>query len=110
MDQKKPLRMESDPNNRKSVNIRVKLPQVNNKPLARKRIFVQTPFPHSTLNLEQKNSRHKTTRFFALSTSCHFLFRRYQNHYSNSTSKIMKMCEQILKKDSAPIQLKFFEL
>ena len=28
----------------------------------------------------------------------HFLFRRYQNHYSNSTSEIMKMCEQILKK------------
>ena len=25
------------------------------KPLARKRIFVQTPFSHSTLKLEQKN-------------------------------------------------------
>ena len=25
------------------------------KPPARKRIFVQTPFSHSTLNLEQKN-------------------------------------------------------
>ena len=31
------------------------------KPLARKRIFVQTPFSHSTLKLERK----KTTRFFA---------------------------------------------
>ena len=40
----------------------------------------------------------------------HFLFRRDQNHYSNLTSKIMKMCEQILKKNSAPIQFKFFEL
>ena len=30
----------------------------------------------------------------------HFLFRRDQNHYSNLTSKIMKMCEQILKKTS----------
>ena len=41
----------------------------------------------------------------------HFLFRRDQNHHSNLTSKIMKMCEQILKKkDSAPIQFKFFEL
>ena len=29
--------------------------------------------------------------------SLHFLFRRDQNHYSNLTSKIMKMCEQILK-------------
>ena len=33
-----------------------------------------------------------------------------QNHCSNLTSKIMKMCEQILKKDSTPIQFKFFEL
>ena len=32
--------------------------------------------------------------------SLHFLFRRDQNHYSNLTSKIMKMCEQILKKHS----------
>ena len=45
-----------------------------------------------------------------LAFTLHFLFRRDQNHYSNLTSKIMKMCEQILKKDSAPIQFKFFEL
>ena len=45
-----------------------------------------------------------------LAFSLYFLFRRDQNHYSNLTSKIMKMCEQILKKDSAPIQFKFFEL
>ena len=50
-------------------------------------------------------SRRKTTRL-----SLHFLFFRDQNHYSNLTSKIIKMCEQILKKDSAPIQFKFFEL
>ena len=35
-----------------------------------------------------------------LAFSLHFLFRRDQNHYSNLTSKIMKMCAQILKKDS----------
>ena len=71
----------------KTEKIKAKLPHVNKKPLARKRIFVQTPFSHSTLNVERKN------------------------HYSNLTSKIMKMCEQILtKKDSAPIQFKFFEL
>ena len=45
-----------------------------------------------------------------LAFSLHFLFRCDQDHYSNWTSKIMKMCEQILKKDSAPIQFKFFEL
>ena len=49
----------------KTLKINVKLPHVNKKPLARKRIFVQTPFSHSTLKLEQKNSRRKTTRFFA---------------------------------------------
>ena len=39
-----------------------------------------------------------------LAFSLHFIFRCDQNHYSNLTSKIMKMCEQILKKDRAPIQ------
>ena len=37
-----------------------------------------------------------------LAFSLHFLFRRDQNHCSNLTSKIMKMCEQILKKKTAP--------
>ena len=49
----------------KTVKIKVKLPHVNKKPLPIKRIFVQTPFSHSTLNLERKISRRKTTRFFA---------------------------------------------
>ena len=44
-----------------------------------------------------------------LAFSIHFRFRRDRNHYSNLISKIMNMCEQILK-DSAPIQFKFFEL
>ena len=38
----------------KTAKITVKLPHVNKKPLARKRNFVQTPFPHSTLKLERK--------------------------------------------------------
>ena len=50
---------------KKTVKVKVKLPHVNKKPLARKRIFVQTPFSHSTLELEQKKSCRKTTRFFA---------------------------------------------
>ena len=53
----------------KTVKIKVKLPPVNKKLLARKRIFVQTPFSHSALNLEQNISRRKTTRFFR-SISC----------------------------------------
>ena len=90
----------------KTVKIKMKLPHVNKKPLARKRIFVQIPFSHSALNLEQKNFTPKKPLAFSL----HFLFRHVQNHYYNLTWKIMKMCEQILKKDGAPIQFKFFEL
>ena len=81
----------------KTVKIRVELPHLNKKPLPRNRIFVQTPFSHSTLKLEQKNHAAKPLAF-----SLHFLFRRDQNHHSNLTSKIMKMCEQILKKRQRP--------
>ena len=38
----------------KIVKTEVKLPHVNKKPLARKGIFVQTPFSHSTLKLERE--------------------------------------------------------
>ena len=38
--------------------------------------------------------------------SLHFLFQRDQNNYSNLTSKIMKMCEQILKKRKTTPQCK----
>ena len=37
-----------------------------------------------------------------LAFSLHFLFRRDQHLYSNLTSKIMKMCEQIFKKRQRP--------
>ena len=49
----------------KTVKIKVKLPHVNKKPIARNQIFVQTPFSYSTLKLDPKNSRRKTTGFFA---------------------------------------------
>ena len=39
----------------KTVNIEMKLPHVHKKPLARKRISVQTPFSHSALKLERIN-------------------------------------------------------
>ena len=81
----------------KTVKIRVKLPHVNKKPLPRNRIFVQTPFSHSTFKLEQKKNHAAKPLAFSL----HFLFRRDQNRYSNLTSKIMQMCEQIIKKNIA---------
>ena len=77
----------------KTVKIKVKMPHMNKKPLARKRIFVQTPFSHYFKFRAKKFQAAKPLAF-----SLHFLFRCDQNHYSNLTSKIMKMCEQILKK------------
>ena len=62
------------------------------KPLARKRIFVQTPFSHYFKFRAKKFHASKPLAF-----SLHFLFRRDQNHYSNLTSEIKKMCGQILK-------------
>ena len=62
----KPFRKKSDPKNRKNRKNPSEIAACEQKkPLARKRIFVQTPFSHSTLNLERKISRRKTTRFFA---------------------------------------------
>ena len=74
------------PKTDKRVEIKVKLPHVNKKPLARKLIFVHSPFSHSTLRIERKKNHAAKPLAFSL----HFLFRRDQNHYS----KIMKMCEQ----------------
>ena len=77
----------------KTVKIKVKLPHVNKKPLARKRIFVQTPFSHSPLNLERKNFTPQNYALFR-STSCFGVTKITTIFW---TSKIMKMCEQILK-------------
>ena len=59
------------------------------KPLARKHLFL---FKHLFKVWVQKIYAAKPFAF-----SLPFLFRHDQNHYSNLTSKIMKMCEQILK-------------
>ena len=90
----KPFRKKTIQKIEKTVKTKVKLPHVNKKPLARKRTFVQTPFSHSTLKIRDKKCHAAKPPAF----SPHFPFRRDQNNYSNLTSKIMKMCEQILKK------------
>ena len=74
----------------KTVKTIVKLRHLNIK-LARTRIFVQTPFCSLYFKIRAK-------KFYALKPLAfllHFLFRRDQTQYSNLTSKIMKMCEQI---------------
>ena len=65
MDSENHLEKKSDPKNRKNSKNQSEIAACEQKTLARKRIFVQTPFSHSTLNLGQKISRRKTTRFFA---------------------------------------------
>ena len=69
----KPFRKKSNPKIEETVKTKVKLPHVNKKPLARKRIFVQTPFSRSTLKLERKIHAAEPLAF-----SLHFLFRRDQ--------------------------------
>ena len=90
---------------KKPVKIKVKLPHVNKKPPERRRVFVQTPFSHSALKFERKISNRKTTRFFApLPVSAwpksllQFDFKNHENVWTDQ------------KKDSAPIQFKFFKL
>ena len=103
----KRFRKKSDPKNRKTVKIKVKLPHVNKKTTGEKANFCSnTVF---SLSFEIRAKKFHAAK--PLAFSLHFLFRRDQIHYSNLTSEIMKMCEQIFKKkDSAPIQFKCFEL
>ena len=82
---------------KKTVKIKVKLPHLNKKQLARKQIFVQTPFSHSTLELEQKKLHRKTTRLFApfpvsawQKSLLQFDFRNHENVWTD------------LKKQTAP--------
>ena len=85
----------------KTVKRKVKLLHVNEKPLARKRIFVQTLFSHSTSKIRVKTFHAAKPLTFSL----HCLFRRDQNHFSNMTSKIMKMVEHILKNNANTIKI-----
>ena len=59
-------------------------------------------YPNTIFSLYFKTRAKKIHAAKPLAFSLHFLFRRDQNHHSNLTSKIMKMCEQILKKKTAP--------
>ena len=55
---------------------------------------------NTVLSLHFKIRANKIHTAKPLAVLLRSLFRRDQNHYSNLTSKIMKMCEQILKKHS----------
>ena len=93
------------PKNRKNSNNQNEIAAYEQKTTNKKANFCSNTV-FSLYILEFKNFKPPKPLAFLL----HFLFRSHQNHYSNLTSKIKKMCEQILKKDSAPIQFNFFEL
>ena len=101
----KPFRKKSDPKNRKNSKNQSEIVACEQKTTTEKPNFCS----NTIFSLYFKNRAKKIHAAKPLAFSLHFLFRRDQNHHSNLTSKIMKMCEQILKK-SAPIQFKFFEL
>ena len=97
----------SDPKNRKKSKNQSEIAACEQKTPSEKANFCSS----TVFSLYFKFGAKKFHTAKPIAFSLHFLFRRDQNHYSNLTSKIMKMCEQILKKkDSAPIQFKFFEL
>ena len=101
-----PFRKKSDQKNRKKQKKNhSEIAACEQKTTSQKAIFCS----NTVFSLYFKFRAKKIHTAKPLAFSLHFLFRRDQNHYSNLTSK-MKMCEQILKKDSAPIQFKFFEL
>ena len=102
----KPFRKKSDPKNRKNCKNQSEIAACEHKTTSEKANFCSNTV-FSLCFIFRAKSFHTVK---PLAFSLHFLFRRDQNHYSNLTSKIMKMCEQIIKKDSAPIQFKFFEL
>ena len=104
---RKPLRKKSDRKNRKNRNNQSEIAACEQKITTEKQNFCS----NTVFSLYFKIRAKKIHAAKPLAFSLHFLFWRDQNYYSNLTSKIMKMCEQILKKkDSAPIQFKFFEL
>ena len=74
------------------------------KPLARKRIF-EAPFSRSTLKIERKISHRKTRCLFAP-----LLVSAWPKSLLQFDFKIRENVWTDLKKDSAPIQFKFFEL
>ena len=90
----KPFRKKSDPKNRKNSKNQSEIAACEQKTTTDKANFCS----NTVFSLYFKIRAKKFHAAKPLAFSLHFLFRRDQNHYSNLTSKIMKICEQILKK------------
>ena len=92
------FRKKSDPKNRKNSKNESEIAACEQKTTSEKANFCS----NTVFSLYFKIRAKKIHAAKALAFSLHFLFRRDQNHHSNLTSKIMKMCEQIFKKKTAP--------
>ena len=90
----KPFRKKSDPKNRKNSKHQSEIAACEQKTTTDKANFCS----NTVFSLYFKIRAKKFHAAKPLAFSLLFLFRRDQNHYSNLTSKIMKMCEQTLKK------------
>ena len=90
----KPFRKKSDLKNQKNSKNQSEIAACEQKTTSEKANFCS----NTVFSLYFKFGMKKFHAAKPLAFSLHFLFRRDQNHYSNLTSKIMKMCEQILKK------------
>ena len=94
----KPVRKKIHPKNRKNCKNRSEIPACEQKTTSEKANFCS----NTVFSLYFKFRAKKFHAAKPLAFSLHFLFRRDQNHNSNLTSKIMKMCKQILKKRQRP--------
>ena len=92
----KQLRKKSDPKNRKKSKNQSEISACEQKTTSEEASFCS----NTVFSLYFKFRAEKFHAAKPLAFSLHFLFQRDHNHYSNLTSKIMKICEQILKKHS----------
>ena len=74
---------------KKNIKCKVKMPQCEQKPTSEKANFCAS----TVLSLYFKIRAEKFHDAKVLAFSLRFLFRRDQNHYSDLTSKITKMCD-----------------
>ena len=96
MDWKNHLEKKCDPKNRKNSKKQGEIAACEPKTTTEKPNFCSnTVF---SLYFKFRAKKINAAKPLAFSLHLHFLFQFDQNHYSNLTSKIMKICEQILKK------------
>ena len=98
MDWENHLEQKSGPKNRKNSKNQSEIAACEQKTTTEKPNFCS----NTVFSLYFKIRAKKIHAAKPLAFSLHFLFQRDQNHYTNLTSKIMKMCEQNLKKKTAP--------